>query len=203
VKRLLTILAILAAAVFTCMGQTAKPGQQPSAEPKQPVAGSEADDYVLGLEDVISIHVWKEPELSVKDIIIRPDGRIGLPLINDIRASGLTPKQLQEEISEKLKEFISSPVVTVVVVKAASHSVSIVGQVNKPDVYPMGSPMTVLELLAKAGGLTEYAKAKDIKIIRKEDGKTVQFSFNFKDVSKGKNLQQNIILKNGDTVVVP
>jgi polysaccharide export outer membrane protein len=161
------------------------------------------ENFVIGLEDVLAINVWREPELSVKEIIVRPDGKISIPLIGDIQASGFTPKQLQERITEKLKEFVASPSVTVVVLKIASQSVSIVGQVAKPGVYYLGSPLTVLELLARAGGFREEANKKNISIVRKEGGRTVSFRFNFKDVSKGKNLQQNIILENGDVVIVP
>lgn len=161
------------------------------------------DDYVIGAEDVLSISVWKEPELSIKELVVRPDGKISLPLVNDIVASGNTPKQLQEQIGEKLKEFITAPSVTVTVIKIFSHSVSVVGQVNKPGMYTLGSPTTVLDILARVGGLTDFAKAKDIKIVRTENGKTQQFPFNYKNVIKGKNLEQNILLKNGDTVLVP
>ncbi len=181
--------------------------QSPSSPEQKPAssqtATSVSDDFVIGLEDVLAINVWREPELSVKEVIVRPDGKISLPLISDIQASGLTTKQLQDQIAERLKEFVASPNVTVVVIKIFSQSVSIVGQVSKPGVYYIGSPVTVLELLARAGGFREEAKTKKIKIVRNEGGKSSQFSFNYKDVSDGKNLQQNIMLKNGDTVIVP
>ena len=175
-----------------------KPGE--AAQQPQPDLPK---DFVIGLEDVLSINVWKEPELSPKEVVVRPDGKISLPLAGDIQASGLTPIQLQEKIAEKLKEFVASPVVTVTVTRISSLNVSVVGQVLKPGVYPIGAPMNVLELLARAGGLTLDAKAKKIKILRKENGKDIQFPFNYSDAVKGKNLQQNIPLKNGDVVVVP
>lgn len=160
-------------------------------------------EYVIGLEDVLAVNVWREPELSVKEVMVRPDGKVSLPLIGEIQASGLTPKQLQERIFERLKEFVAAPTVAVVILKIVSRAVSIVGQIAKPGVYYLGSPMTVLELLARAGGLSEYAKSKNISIIRNEGDRIVSYPFNYKDVSKGKNLQQNIILKNGDQIVVP
>jgi polysaccharide biosynthesis/export protein len=160
-------------------------------------------DFVIGLEDVLSVNVWREAELSVKEAMVRPDGKISLPLLGDIQASGLTPKQLQERIAERLKEFVANPTVIVAVLRITSQSVSIVGQVNKPGVYPMGSPLTVLELLARAGGLREDAKMKKISILRKEGEQTRYFLFNYKEVSSGKNLQQNIILRGGDVVNVP
>jgi polysaccharide biosynthesis/export protein len=166
-------------------------------------AGNQIQDYIIGIEDVLAINVWKEPELTIKDVVVRPDGKISLPLIGDLKADGLSVKQLQGTIAEKLKEFITAPVVTVTVTKIMSRTVSIVGQVVKSGVYPLGSTMTVLELLARAGGLAEDAKPKNIKIFRNEDGKTITFHFNYNDMIAGKNLKQNIPLKNGDEVVVP
>lgn len=175
-------------------------GSVPAVSPAKQVV---ADDFVIGPEDVLAISVWREPELSVKDIIVRPDGKISLPLVNDIQASGLTPRQLQMRLAERLKEFIDAPNVTVVVTKIESQAVSIVGKVSKPGVYPLGAPMTVLELLARSGGFQEEAKTKRIRIVRNEGGRTTQFAFNYSEVSAGKNLKQNITLKNGDVVIVP
>jgi polysaccharide export outer membrane protein len=160
-------------------------------------------DYTIGVEDVLAINVWKDPELSIKDVVVRPDGKISLPLVGDVLADGLTVKQLQDTITNKLKEYITAPVVTVTVTKIFSKSVSIVGQVQKPGVYIIGSPTTVFELLARAGGPTIDAKTKKIKIFRKESGKPLTFLFNYNDMISGKNLDQNILLKSGDEVVVP
>lgn len=162
-----------------------------------------AESFVIGLEDVLSVFVWREPELSVREVVVRPDGKISLPLVNEILAAGLTPRQLQESIAEKLKEYVASPHVTVSVVKIMSQTVSLVGEVARPGVYPMGSPMTVLDLLARSGGFRETAKVKKIKIVRQEPNRTLQFDFNYKEVSEGKKLQQNIQLRNGDVVIVP
>lgn len=168
-----------------------------------PAAAELPDDYVIGLEDILSINVWKEPELSVKEVVVRPDGKISVPLIGDIQASDLTPMQLQERLTERMKEYVAAPSVTIVVLRIGSRSVSIVGQVAKPGIYYLGSPMTVLELLARAGGIGPDAEDKKIAIVRTEGGKTVSYRFNYRDVSKGKRLEQNIELKNGDTVIVP
>ena len=168
-----------------------------------PAAAELPDDYVIGLEDILSINVWKEPELSVKEVVVRPDGKISVPLIGDIQASDLTPMQLQERITDRMKEYVAAPSVTVVVLRIGSRSVSIVGQVAKPGIYYLGSPMTVLELLARAGGIGPDAKEKKIAIVRNEGGKSVSYRFNYKEVSKGRKLEQNIELKNGDTVIVP
>ena len=161
------------------------------------------EDYVIGLEDVLSINVWREPDLSIKEVIVRPDGKISMPLIGDIQTSGLTPMQLGEHITEEMKHYVASPTVSVVVLKIGSRYISIVGKVARPGIYYLGSTMTVLELLARAGGLQEEAKEKDISVVREEGGRSVRFPFNYRDVSKGKNLNQNIILKNGDVVIVP
>lgn len=160
-------------------------------------------DYIIGLEDLLAVNVWKEPELSVKDAMVRPDGKISVPLVGDIKASGLTPTQLQEKIRERMKEFVAAPTVTVVVLKIGSQSVSVVGKVARPGIYYLGAPMTVLELFARVGGLREDAKKKNISIVREEGNRTVRFQFNYKDVSNGKNLQQNITLKKGDVIIVP
>jgi polysaccharide export outer membrane protein len=134
---------------------------------------------------------------------VRPDGKISLPLINDIPAAGNTTRQLQENIAEKLKAFIATPSVSVSIVRIVSQSVSVVGQVVRPGSYPLGNNLTVLEILARAGGLREFANEKAIRVVRKENGKTVQYKVNYKDVIKGKSLQQNISLKSGDVILVP
>jgi polysaccharide export outer membrane protein len=161
------------------------------------------EDYVIGLEDILSINVWKEPELSVREVVVRPDGKISIPLIGDIQASDLTPMQLQARITEKMKEYVSAPSVTIVVLRIGSRSVSIVGEVMKPGIYYLGSPMTVLELLARAGGIKPDANMKKISIVRNEGGRSNSYRFNYKEVSRGVNLKQNIELKNGDVVIVP
>ena len=161
------------------------------------------EDFVIGLEDILTVDVWKEPDLSVTEITVRPDGKISLPLIGEIKADGLTPKQLEDAVTEKFKEYVASPMVSVVVKKINSLTVSIQGEVIKPGVYAFGSPITVLELLARAGGLNEWADEKNIAIIRSEGGKSKYYKFNYKEVSKGQRLQQNIVLKKGDIIIVP
>jgi len=126
-----------------------------------------------------------------------------VPLVGDIQADGLTVRQLQSSIADKLKDYITAPVVTVTLTRIFSKSVSIVGQVMKPGVFSLGSPMTVMELLARAGGFTLDAKPKKIKIIRKAQGKSVTFPFNYNDMINGRDMKQNILLNNGDIVVVP
>jgi polysaccharide biosynthesis/export protein len=183
--------------------QKAPSKTNPPPEQPQSVLSQAVDEFVIGSEDVLSINVWKEPDLSVREIIVRSDGRINLPLVDEIQASGMTVKQLQDKITAELKEFVSSPSVTVTITRISSRSVSIIGEVRTPGVYILGSPMTVLELLARAGGFTELAKTKSIRIIRKENGQMRQLSFNYKNIINGNDLEQNILLKNGDSVIVP
>ncbi|MDR1726337.1 MAG: polysaccharide export protein [Acidobacteriota bacterium] len=164
-----------------------------------------ADDYVIGEEDILSINVWREPELSMKELSVRADGKISLPLVDEIQASGKTTGQLKEEITERLQEFVESPTVSVVVVKVLSHHVSVVGKISKPGLYVLTSPTTVMELIARAGGLAADANGKNIQIIRKEigTGRELRFPFNYKNVIKGKELHTNILLEVGDMVLVP
>jgi polysaccharide biosynthesis/export protein len=199
-KHVKHFLASLFVLLFVCSASQAQSIQE---RPGTATAESNAAEYVIGLEDILSVNIWKEPDLSLKEVVVRPDGKISLPLINDIRAGGLTLKQLQDEITGKLKEFVASPMVSVSVLKVVSQSVTVAGQVNRPGSYPLGSPITVVEILARAGGLTEFAKAKSITVLRVENGQTLQFPVNYKDVIKGKNLKQNIKLKKGDVILVP
>jgi polysaccharide export outer membrane protein len=187
--------------------QAAKP-PQPTA-PAQPSAGNGAPktgavlpaDYVIGAEDSLSIVFWRDKELSA-DVVVRPDGKISLPLINDVTAVGLTPEQLAASLMKAASKFIEDPTASVIVKEIRSRKVYIIGQVAKAGPYPLTSDMTVLQLIAIAGDLLEYADAKNIVITRMENGKESRFKFNYKDVLKGKNLQQNILLKPNDTVIV-
>jgi polysaccharide export outer membrane protein len=159
-------------------------------------------EFVIGPEDVLSIFVWHEAELSNK-VTVRPDGKIGIPLLNDIQASGLTPRQLQENITEGLKKFVTGPQVSVVVQEIHSQVAYVTGAVAKPGVFPLGGPMTIMEILVRAGGMAEFAKTEEIQILRKENDKPRRFRFNYKTFAEGKDYQQNILLQNGDMVIVP
>ena len=158
--------------------------------------------YVIGTDDVLSIVFWKDKDMSA-DAQVRPDGRIALPLINEVQAAGLTPEQLREKITEESKKYMEDASVTIVVRQINSRKAFITGEINKPGTYPLTSPTTVVQLIAMAGGLREYANGKKIVIMRTENGKPRRLSFNYNDIIDGKNLQQNIELKPGDTVVVP
>ena len=173
------------------------------AEAAVPHAGSSTDDYVIGADDVLAINVWKEPDLS-RSAPVRPDGKVTLPLIGDIVAGGSTPKQLQANIERGLERYISKPVVTVIVQEAKSHKFNIVGEVQKPGTYALNGPMTVLDGIAQAGGFREWAKTKNIYVLRTgAEGSRRKLAFNYKRVIKGADAGQNIQLQTGDTIVVP
>ena len=188
--------------------QTQKPQTPPAAKPAANVphvagpAVAVEPGFTIGAEDVLGIIVWREPDVS-SDVTVRPDGMITLPLVRDVKASGLTPTALADRLQEALREFITEPSVTVIVRQMNSRKVFITGEVAKPGAYPLMSTMSVMQLIALAGGLTEFAEAKRISVMRVEAGKTKTFKFEYKDVAKGKKAEQNIVLKPGDTIVVP
>jgi polysaccharide biosynthesis/export protein len=161
-----------------------------------------AAEYVIGPDDVLAIVFWQEKDLSA-EVVVRPDGNISLPLLNDLKAAGMTPTQLRERILEGARRYVEDPNATVVVKQVNSRKVFITGQINKPGGYPLNAPTTVVQLIATAGGLTDYADKKNIFVVRNENGIQVSYSVNYKDILERKNLAPNIELKPGDTVIVP
>ena len=157
---------------------------------------------MIGPEDQLGIVYWREKDMSA-DVVVRPDGMISLPLLNDIPASGLTPEQLRLAITQGAQKFVEEPTVSVVVKAINSRKVFISGQVGKPGPYPLGGPTTVVQLIAMAGGVAEYADKKKIIVLRTENNRPTTFKFNYDDVMKGRNLGQNIELKPGDSILVP
>ncbi len=180
--------------------QPASPGQA-AASPDTPSA-LPPPGYVIGADDVLSITFWRERDLSA-EVVVRPDGKISLPLLNEIQAAGLTPEQLRQTVTEGANKYIENANATVVVKTINSRKAFITGLVTRPGPYPITAPTTVLQLIATAGGLLEFADSENVVVIRTENGRQTSFKFNYKDVSKQKNLQQNIELRPGDTVVVP
>lgn len=158
--------------------------------------------YQIGPEDVLDISVWKEPDVS-RVVPVRPDGRISLPLINDVQAAGNSPQQLAKAISEKLRKYLNEPQVTVIVTQINSQRVFVVGEVLRAGAFPLIPGMTVLQALSSAGGFTTFADVKKIHVMRLHDGKHIELPFNYREVLKGDNADQNIKLEPGDTVVVP
>jgi len=159
-------------------------------------------DYKIGPQDLLRIDVWKELELS-RTVPVRPDGKISLPLLNDVQAAGLSPMQLAAVISEGLKKYITNPQVTVSVAEINSRRIYVTGEVLKPGAFPLLPNMTVLQALSSSGGFSQFARVKNIYVLRKEEGKDVKHPFNYKDVVSGKKPEQNILLQPGDVVVVP
>lgn len=163
---------------------------------------ADSDSYVIGSEDVLYIHVWKDETLS-KTVSVREDGKISIPLIDEIKAAGLTPLQLKEKLTEKLKEYLDVPTVTVIVMEANSFKVYVSGQVKSPGVLRLRSETSLAQALSMVGGFTDWANQSKIIIIRKENGKEKRFTINYKKIIQGKDLNSNIALKRGDTIIVP
>jgi len=176
-------------------GSASRNGDPASAPAVDPPAG-----FVIGPEDVLSIVFWRDKEMSTQ-VIVRPDGKISLPLLDEVQAAGLTPADLRAHLIQESKRFFGNPSVTVIVNEINSRKVFITGQVFKPGPYVISAPTTVLQLIAMAGGLKDFADSKNIMIVRPENGRTTSYEFNYKDLRK--NLRLNIELKPGDTVVVP
>jgi polysaccharide biosynthesis/export protein len=162
-------------------------------------------DYKIGPEDVLEISVWKEPDLNLKEVLVRPDGWITFPLVGNVKAEGRTAQQIHDEITQRLRKYIPEPVVTVSVKKIAGYKIFVIGRVNKPGEFVVGRYVDVLQALTLAGGLTPFADESNIRILRKNqsNNKDEVLRFNYGDIKKGRRLDQNITLQSGDTVVVP
>jgi polysaccharide biosynthesis/export protein len=170
---------------------------------RPPVDIKPGDDFLIGNEDVLTISVWKEPEIS-RSVPVRSDGRISLPLIGEVQAAGKTPKQLQTELTSSLAPYISAPAVTVIVTEIKSQRFNILGKVQRPGAYPLTPPMTIVDAIALAGGLRDFAKVKNIYVLRLQaDGSQTRLPFNYKQVTQGIHSEQNVALQSRDTFVVP
>lgn len=159
-------------------------------------------DYVIGAEDVLSIVVWREKELSA-DVTVRPDGKVSLPLLNDVQAAGLSPEQFRQQLTTAAAKFVADPSVTVMVKAINSRKVYIMGEIARPGPYPLTGPVTVLQLIALSGGLTQFADSKGIGVMRIENGRPRRLPFNYHDVARGRKIEQNVLLRPGDTIIVP
>jgi len=192
-------------ALALCLGLPAV-AQQTGDKPQTAIIPADVKnltpEYRIGPEDVLEINVWKEEALK-KEVLVRPDGGIAFPLAGDMQAAGKTARELQQEITQRLEKFMADPVVSVAVLKVVGNKIYVIGRVNKAGEFITGRYVDVLQVLSMAGGLTPFASENDIKVLRKENGKDVVFPFRYSDVKKGNNLEQNIILKGGDVVVVP
>jgi polysaccharide export outer membrane protein len=205
VKPFVVALALVAGAsvVATAHAQQASPSTNGAAARMPSQAPIPITDYVIGPEDMLQITVWKNESLS-RQLAVRPDGKISMPLLNDVQAAGLTPNQLREQLLASAAKFVTDPSVTVIVKQINSRKVFITGQIEKPGPYAINGPTTVVQLISLAGGLKEFTDGKRILIMRTDrTGRQMARLFNYREVIAGKNLDQNIELQPGDTVVVP
>lgn len=188
------------------LGSVLLAGAAPAAQAPDAAPAVEAvttpPDYVIGPQDVLAIVFWRERDLS-SEVVVRPDGRISLPLLNDVEVAGLTPDQARERLRELAHEYVEDPNPTVVVRQIHSRKVFITGNVERPGTFPLMQSTSVLQLIALAGGLREFADASSIVVVRNDSGQQVTFPFNYNHVKNRRNLAQNIELKPGDTVIVP
>jgi len=168
----------------------------------EPPSATNDPHYLIGAQDVLDVSVWKEPELS-RPVPVRPDGKISLPLLNDVQAAGLTPTQLAAEITTGLNKYMTNPQVTVIVSQINSQRIYILGEVARAGAYVLLPGMTVLQALSNAGGFTPFSNVKNVYLLRQGNGKQQKYFFNYKEVISGKKTEQNIELKAGDTIVVP
>jgi polysaccharide biosynthesis/export protein len=186
--------------------ENAKPTQSASnTKPSGDIAppGTKAGpEYVIGPDDVLDVSVWKEPDLT-RTLQVRPDGKISMPLLNDVQAAGYTANQLSQSIGEKLKKFLTAPQVTVILTQVNSQRVYVTGEVTRPGAYPVLPGMTILQAITSAGGLTQFANGKKIFLMRNENGIQAKYPFSYKDVLDGRRAEENLPVKAGDTVVVP
>lgn len=196
---LILSLSMLASQTF---GQDAGSKNDQKNVGSNPAASAIDADYKIGPQDIIRIDVWKEPDIS-RTIPVRPDGKISLPLLNDVQAAGLTALQLGNSIHNGLTKFLTSPQVTVSVMEILSRRVYLTGEVNRAGPVPLLPNMTVLQALSSGGGFTQFARLKNIYVLRTENGTQVKHPFNYKEVRNGKNQEQNILLEPGDVIVVP
>ena len=208
-----TVLLFSIAAPAAMWAQNALPANTKSDAPvavaaiSQPVSAEVSkphdDSFVIGANDVLAINVWKEPDVS-RSVPVRSDGKISLPLAGEIQASGLTPLKLEQDIASKLQSYISEPEVTVIVQQINSQKFNILGMVSKPGSYSLTNSSTVLDAIAAAGGFRDFAKQKSIYVLRRNpNGTESRLPFNYKDVVKGKNPDQNVKLQPNDTIVIP
>jgi len=206
-------LGLVLAVVSLLSGQTQSGGQASGGDAAGANAGVRPEkasnnkphdeNFIIGNDDVLAISVWKEPELT-KAVPVRSDGKISLPLVGELQATGRTPLQLERDITEKLTNFITTPEVTVIVQEVKSRKFNVLGEVAKPGEYPLTASTTIMDAIATAGGFRDFAKKTGVYILRKgPDGSETHLKFNYKDFIKGKNSSQNIKLEPNDTIIVP
>ena len=201
-KRIIWLLFPLAAFTFGA-GHLAAADSK-TARPKTTwSAKASAQDYEIGAGDILEITTWKEPDLSRDEVLVRTDGKISFPMLNDVQTAGLSPMELKRNMEQRLKEFVEGPLVTITVRNPGSQKIYVLGEVQNTGEYPLIKKLTVLQAFALAGGFTEWASKKEIILMRTEGGKDKIYRINYKDITKGKDFSQNIKLKADDTIIVP
>jgi len=199
-KKQFIFICLCLAFIITFAASSVYAGEQ---KPSTLDSKSGSNSYKIGSGDILDINTWKENDFSKTGILVRIDGKISFPLLNDVQAGGQTPLQLKKEIEKKLKSFIDNPVVTVTVTSLNSKKVYILGEVVNTGEYPLVKNLTVLQAFALAGGFTEWASKKEIILFRKENGKDKTIRINYKNILKGKDFSQNVQLQADDTIIVP
>jgi polysaccharide export outer membrane protein len=201
-KRLTILISCLLAIVAIGIGES--PAAEKKSKAKQTwSAKASAQDYQIGAGDILEITTWKEPDFSREEVLVRLDGKLTFPLLNDVQAAGLTTLDLKGVIENGLKDYVSSPVVTVNVRAPLSKRFYILGEVKRTGEYPLVKHLTVLQAFALAGGFTEWASKDEIILLRSEGGKDKIYRIDYKDITKGKDFSQNLKLKTDDTIIVP
>ena len=201
-KRIIWLLFPLAAFTFGAGHLAAADNKK--ARPKTTwSAKASAQDYEIGAGDILEITTWKEPDLSRDEVLVRTDGKISFPMLNDVQTAGLSPMELKRNMEQRLKEFVEGPLVTITVRNPGSQKIYVLGEVQNTGEYPLIKKLTVLQAFALAGGFTEWASKKEIILLRTENGKEKIYRINYKDITKGKDFSQNIKLKADDTIIVP
>ncbi len=188
--------------VFGLSNQSMASDKTETEQPATKEAVAADTSYIIGPMDILEIQVWKEPDFS-REVLVRPDGKITLPLVGDIHVSGMNAMALKDLLTAKLSDFIDNPEVTVILLESRSRNFYIIGKVTRPGTYPLMNHMTVLHAISVAGGLGEWADRDSIRIIRRSGGKEVILHFDYDKVTSGKNLEQNILLEPNDTIIVP
>ncbi|MEW6519964.1 MAG: polysaccharide biosynthesis/export family protein [Thermodesulfobacteriota bacterium] len=186
---MLVSLAILLATVWPLVVQA-----DPAAEAEK--------NYLIGVGDVLEVQVWQEPDLS-RTVTVRLDGKISLPLTGDVQAAGKTTGELDQFLEEKIADLVTEPAVSVMLVENRSRRYYVVGQVGQPGEFPIEFPLTILQAIARSGGFQEWAKREEIKVVRRTGGKEEFLNFDYDGFTKGKNLEQNVLIVPGDTIIVP
>lgn len=201
------LICLLLSGILCAQAAPQAPNPPASVEPAVPSATGATrahdDTFVIGNDDLLAINVWKEPDIS-RSVPVRSDGKISLPLVGEVTAAGETPLKLEQDLASRLKNYIAEPEVTVIVQQINSQKFNILGQVNRPGSFPLANAATVLDAIALAGGFRDFAKQKSVYVLRqKTDGTQERLPFNYKEVIKGKNPEQNVRLQARDTIVVP